>query len=333
MADRLAGRVALVFGRDDFRVAQRVRELSAATDPILGDLNRAVIAGEKLSVADLRAHLDALPFLGERRTVIIEGLLDRFEDAGKTQRRLAEAAAFVEAFAAMPPTTVAVLPGGDLRPTRNPLIAGLEAAGASVERFFPLREGELLTWIQTRARAQGLHLSAAAARRLAALVGPNLWVLTSELDKLASWAGGAPVDEEAVVALTAASREESVFALVDHVLEGRTREAIRGLTELLDSGESPYGVLAMLQNRLRQVWLVHQLAASGLPVQAVKLRAGLGHLPDPVFRQTLAVATRRSSEELRDVHRQLLDTDEAIKTGKTEPRLALELLARTLATR
>ncbi len=328
MANRLAGRVAVVYGRDDYRVAQRVRELTANSDPTLGDLNRATIAGEKVTPPDLRNHLDVLPFLGDRRTVVILGLLERFDDAGTTQRRVAEAEAFVDAFAAMPPTTLAVIVGGDLRPNRNPLLAGLHAAGAAVERFFPLRDHELLAWIQTRARSIGLPLSIGAARRLAALVGPNLWVLANELDKLATWAAG---DEDAIAELTAAAREESAFSLVDHLLAGRTREAIRELTDLLDRGESPFGVLAMLHTRLRQVWLVHELAAAGLPAQTVKLRAGLGHLPEPVFRETLALASRLAAADLRAMHRQLLATDEAIKTGKSEPRLALELLTRTFA--
>ncbi|GIW08318.1 MAG: DNA polymerase III subunit delta [Dehalococcoidia bacterium] len=331
MASPLSGRVRVVFGRDEYRVAQRVRELSAVSDPALGDLNRAVVAGEKVTASDLRAQLDALPFLAERRTVVIDGLLERFDDVGTSQRRIAEAHAFVEAFLNMPPSTLAVLVGGDLRPNRNPLLAALSAAGATVERFFPLRDHELIVWIQAHARSIGLHLSAGASRRLAALVGPNLWVLANELDKLASWADGAPVDEHAISFLTTASREESVFSLVDHLVAGRTRESIRELTDLLDSGESPFGVLAMLQNRLRQVWLVHELAAEGLPAQTVKLRSGLGHLPDPVFRELLALATRLTDADLRTMHRELLAADEAIKTGKAEPRLALELLARTFA--
>ncbi|MCS6802038.1 MAG: DNA polymerase III subunit delta [Chloroflexota bacterium] len=331
MANQLAGRVTLVFGQDDYRVAQRVRELSAPSEPALSDLNRAVIAGEKLTVPELRGHLDTLPFLSDRRVVVITGLLERFEEGDRSQRRRAEAEAFLEAFAAMPPTTFAVLVGGDLRPKRNPLVAGLAAAGATLERYFPLRPHELTAWIQARARTIGLHLSAAAARRLAALVGPNLWVLASELDKLASWAGGAPVDEEAITLLTAAAREENVFSLVTHLVAGRTREAIRDLTELLESGESPFGILIMLQNRLRHVWLVHELITAGVPVQRVKLQAGLGQLPEPVFQETVDLATRLSSSELRAMHHHLLATDEAIKTGKCEPRLALELLARTFA--
>lgn len=332
MADRLAGRVTLVFGQDDYRVAERIRALSAVTDPGLGDLNRTTIAGDKITVGDLRAQLDAVPFLADRRIVIVTGLLDRFEEAGKAPRRLAEAEAFVAALVAMPPTTFAVLSGGDLRPQRNPLVAGLEAAGASVERYYPLREHELVVWVQTRARSAGLHLSTGAARRLAALVGPNLWVLAHEIEKLASWAAGAPVDEEVVGLLTAASREESVFSFVDHLVAGRTREAMRDLTSLLDSGESPFGILALLQNRLRQVWTVHALAAAGLPLQTVRLRSGLGHRPEAAFRDTLALATRLTEQDLRRMHERVLATDEAIKTGKREPRLALELLAHTFTT-
>jgi DNA polymerase-3 subunit delta len=331
MADRLAGQVTLVFGQDDYRVAERVRALSAVTDPGLGDLNRTTIAGDKITVGDLRAQLEAVPFLADRRVVIVTGLLDRFEEAGKAPRRQAEAEAFIAAFVAMPPTTVAVLVGGDLRPQRNPLVTGLESVGASIERYFLLREHELVAWIQTRARSIGLQLSASAARRLGSLVGPNLWVLANEIDKLASWAAGAPVDEEVVDLLTAASREENVFSLVDHLVAGRTREAMRELTSLLDSGESPFGVLALLQNRLRQVWTVHELAAAGLPLQTVRLRSGLGHRPEPAFRDTLALATRLSEQDLRMMHEQVLATDEAIKTGKREPRLALELLAQTFA--
>ncbi|MFN8532279.1 MAG: DNA polymerase III subunit delta [Dehalococcoidia bacterium] len=330
MAERLSG-VLVLYGRDDYRIAQRVREASGGDDPALGDLNRVSIAGDKIAVNDLRGQLEAMPFLDDRRTVIVGGLLDRFEDAAKSQRRLAESDSFLDLFRTKPPTTFAILTGDDLRPKRNPLLSGLLAAGAAVERFALFRDYELLPWIDARARSLGLRLQPAAARRLATLAGPNLWVLSNELEKLATWADGQDVGEEAVFALTASSREESVFSLVDDLVAGRTTRALRELTGLLDSGESPFGVLALLQNRLRQVWLVHELTATGPPAATVKLRSGLGYLPDDAFRDLLALATRLTDTQLRAMHRALLETDEAIKTGRNEPRLALELLARTFS--
>jgi DNA polymerase-3 subunit delta len=331
MAERLGPGVIVLYGRDEYRVAERLRALTSTLDPAVAEFNRSVVAGERLTPGELRAQLEVLPFLSARRLVIVTGLLERFDEVPRSARRQAEVDAFVAALGEAPPTTVAILVGGDLRPARNPLLSALHAAGATVERFSLLREGELVAWIQARARQRQLQLQPEAVTRLAALVGPNLWTLEQEIEKLALWAGQEPVDAATVALLTPAAREESVFRLVDTLLAGQEREAARQLTVLLASGESPFGILALLQQRVRQLWLVRELAAAGLSPAEVKHRAGLGYQPEDLFRDLYTFAGRLSAESVRALHHALLETDEAIKTGRRPPELALLLLTRTLS--
>jgi hypothetical protein len=53
--------------------------------------------------------------------------------------------------------------------------------------------------------------------------------------------------------------------------------------------------------------------------------------PDAAFQQAVQTANALNERRLREIHDRLLAADESMKTGKREPRLALELLARELS--
>ena len=70
--------------RDDFFGERRIAALRAALGPPdVQDLNSSTLDGARISLADLRGSTDAMPFLGERRLVVVRRLF--------SSRRAAEA--------------------------------------------------------------------------------------------------------------------------------------------------------------------------------------------------------------------------------------------------
>ncbi len=328
-----SSRIHLVFGRDDYRIAETVRELADAPDAAMGDLNRTVLEGEKLSPGELQGHLQAVPFMADSRTVIVRGLAARFETASRAAKRPPEVTGFLEAVASASPATTAIFAEGDIRAARNPLAIGLKEAGAVLHECRYLNEQQLANWVREYASAHGMQISQRAVQDLIAAVGANLWVMSLELDKLGLYADGRMVQPSDVQQLVTADREQNIFALVDDIAAGRGQRVMLQLGEMLDEGQSVFTILAHIQNKIRQLWLLHGMAADNVPTGLMQNRAGLAGRPEFVVRQALDVARRIPESRFREMHRLLLEADELVKTGKREPRLALELLTLDLAFR
>src|SRR5260221_783681 len=66
----------VLYGADDFRVSEALRALKTSLDPDgMLATNTSVLAGRGLAPHVLIQHASAMPFLGQARLVIVEGLL------------------------------------------------------------------------------------------------------------------------------------------------------------------------------------------------------------------------------------------------------------------
>jgi DNA polymerase III subunit delta len=123
--------------------------------------------------------------------------------------------------------------------------------------------------------------------------------------------------------VVAASRETSIFELVDAVMEGRLTQANRLLAQFWRSGASGSYVLFMLTRQLRLLVRAKDMLAEGRPEGFIQAKLGLAEF---ALRKTLDQASRYQFPRLRDFYHRLLDTDLAIKSGRYDEELALSVL-------
>lgn len=325
---------------DDFRLREAYRTLRTEldTDGMLST-NTTVLPARGLNPGELIQHLGTIPFLAAARVVVVEGLIVAL---GMRRGVMEQWQALVDFLGVMPETNHLVLlepaPDRDDRQTldRSPLFRALRAVpGADVREFRALRlfgrdtGNEVARWILERA-ARGVQLERTAAEAMAELVGADLWTLAQELDKLAQYAQGRPITVADVRALTPAAREAGMFDLVDAAVEGRTPVALRLLRQMLEEGsETPQGILSMIARQLRGLVRAAELVEQRAPqpvigeATSVHNQWALGKL----IRQAQALGRDGTEEALREVER----TDFAVKSGKLEEGLALELLLCRLA--
>jgi DNA polymerase III subunit delta len=329
--------IHLFTGSDDFSAHEALFDIKMGLgEPSMMESNTSRLAGAKLRPEELEAAVQAMPFFGGKRLVIVEGLLGRFEprqksDAARAAKTLKKdeselPAAFARIINAAPESTELVLLD-EKAGKSNPLLKELPSK-ADIRLFEPLKGFQLEAWVRRRAEKVGAALSDAAVKELVKLVGGDLWVMHSELQKLAMYASGKPVEAEDVKKLVGLSREANIFQLVDDVIDGRLKPANEAMYELLESGMSPSQILAMLARQLRLVVRAKDLKAAGQSDSAIQSALGLNDFP---FRKTLEQASRSPMSRWRDFYHRLLDTDIAIKTGKYDDELALVILVTELA--
>ena len=77
----------ILHGEDDYSRNQYLNEIKRSLgDPAMLATNTSVFEGAKLSPDELKGVCETVPFLAEKRLVIIEGLLGRFEPKGGIRR-------------------------------------------------------------------------------------------------------------------------------------------------------------------------------------------------------------------------------------------------------
>ena len=87
------------------------------------------------------------------------------------------------------PSTCLVLISNEGRYEKKAVISAVEAHGA-VTRFFPLLDREIVSWIESWARARGFSIQRDAAQYLWQIIGNDLQKIGSELEKIAIFSQG-----------------------------------------------------------------------------------------------------------------------------------------------
>ena len=326
----------ILYGQDDFSLSQTLEGIK--TD--LGNsemlaVNTVKLDGKHLTLNELRGNCNIAPFLSPQRLVVGKGLLERFEPGQRKSRssksitksanELGEWQDIASYTKQIPETTVLVLVDGKIS-GNNPLLKKLSPI-AKVKTFPLLRGRSLRTWIQQRIINEKGNITFQAIDLLAELIGGNLWAMNNEIQKLLLYTQERPIDEDDVRQLVSHVQEASIFPLVDAILEGQAKTAQKLLHQLYQEGASPTHILAMITRQFRLIALSKEL--SSLSRQELQYKLGLASSYS--LDKTLNQAKLYDLEQVREAYGKLLEADLAIKTGKYNDQLAVELLVTELS--
>lgn len=329
--------IYLLYGGDDFSLGEKLASLKEDVEPAeMRDFNITLLEGAEVTFDRLRSTCDTVPFMADKRMVVVDGLLTSFEARGAFRtgtrgasqpvRSLGEWDKLSDYLRQVPETTV--LAFTDRRLTEsNPLLAGIRPLAKVLT--FPLPTGpELRQWIVRRAAMGGIEIEPRAVQALADNVGSDLRVIDSELQKLALYRWGHVVMLQDVREMVANVREANIFAAVDAALEGRSGVAIRMMHQLLDSGRPATYLITMMARQVRLLLLAKELKARGVAHTDMGRRLSLSGYP---LRKTLEQERRFTRHRLARAYHGILEADLSIKTGETDEQLAVDLLVAELA--
>lgn len=293
----------IIFGDDQFRAHERVRELRGQ-NPIILEVPPA-------SLDEILRHTETGSLFEKSRTVVVRSFFQNSE-VGSVRR-------LIGSLERTPKEVTLIfweegpwkLTEAQTKPLRK------------VVRFlgFPaLRDEAVRTWIKERVVKSGGEIKDDAAHLLSGLVGSDLSRAASEVDKLVS-GGSTPIDIELVSRLVSGDIPVGVFALLDSIA-AKDPSAPSVLAKLLESGEEPLRLLSLLTTLSRNLLLIDDAGEKATA-------SALGMHPF-VFQKTKAAAQNFRYEELYEFHRRILSTDIAIKTGRMDPGEALSVLIASL---
>jgi DNA polymerase III subunit delta len=266
---------------------------------------------------------ETFPFLGEKKVIFLHN--PKFLTAEKVKEKMDHNLSRLEVYLKEPaPYTVLVISAPyEKLDERKKITKELKRTAVTVEAK-KLNEHDLKNWIKERARINGITFDPEALELLIALVGTNMFMITSEVDKLALYASGeTQINAEMVDRLVSRSLEQNIFTLIEKVVQRKPEDALRIYYDLLKQNEEPIKILALLAGQFRLIYQVKELSRRGYGQQQMA-----GYLKTHPFRVKLAAgqANQFSDEELTNLMASLANADLQMKTGGMNKSLLIEML-------
>ena len=302
----------LLTGNDRPKIVRALRRLRAR----FGDESVEQLAGDVAGGTDAVAACNALGLFagGEGgRLVVVEGV-ERWRKAD------------VEAITAyladpVPGAVLALVAGEALR--GDGLAKAVEGPG-KVLTFDAPKPRDLPGWVRTQFEARGVTIDSEGARALVEIVGDDLAALSTEADKITTWAAGGPLQRGDIEALATPAREATAWALTDAWGE-RDLPTLLAACEAELERRDPFSISTRVAAHVGLVRNVQLLAADDLPTREIAKRLGLHEFR---VRKALGHTKHYAKDELDAAVVRLAALDAAIKGAS---RLSGELeLTRTL---
>jgi DNA polymerase-3 subunit delta len=298
--------VYLLTGSDRPKIARALRRLRDR----IGDDSTEHLNAREAAGADAAAACNALGlFVGEGRLVIVEEV-ERW--------KVADVKDVVAYLASPAPATVLALVATEIR-ADSALAKSVKKTGDVLA--YDVTKRRLPEWVAEQFGRFGAKADADACRALVELVGDDLDELASEIDKLATWAGGDTITLRDVEQIAAGRGETSIFVLTDAWGRRDLAGVLRAAEEIMERSHRPRSaelmrVIASLVGHVGRVRRCQRLAEEGI---RPKDAAGRLKMHPFAAEKAFAQAANFSPEELASAIVRLAELDAASKGGSRMP--------------
>ncbi len=188
------------------------------------------------------------------------------------------------------------------------------------QEFKLLEKDNLRKWIKIQFHKIGGKISYSAINELINFVGDNLWQMESEIMKLNNFKKEEEVTVEDVRLLVKPKTETNIFKTIEAIANQDKKQALQLFQSHLEEGAQVPYILSMIAYQFRVLLIIKDLMKRGLsPFQD----SGLHPF---VIKKSRPLADKFTFSDLKKIYQKILEIDAGVKTGKIEPRTAIDLL-------
>jgi DNA polymerase III subunit delta len=304
-------------GDDPHSQQQTLAELKAKLgDPAMLDLNTSHFMGAGIDLSQVRHACNAMPFLANKRLVIVRDFFAGSPGKDAVDDLLAY-------LPQLPETTRLVFLESRPLPDKHPALKLAQSEKKGFVRAFKRPEGhDLERWIRQRVEGGHGQISPRATHSLAVSVGSELHVLANEIEKLLLYKGGQIIEEADVILLSPYAAEASIFELVDALGNRNGRVATLLLQKKLNEGTDPFYLFAMFVRQVRLLIQVKELSEEGVAAPEIAKTVKIHSF---VAGKLVQQSHTFSLSHLEQIYAHLLEIDVGVKSGRADMVTALSL--------
>jgi DNA polymerase-3 subunit delta len=326
-------RVYLIFGNDELAMHKLVQGLvDKVMDVAMGDMNITRFQ-ESPRVEDVRDAAYMIPMFGDRRLVLVSNAFDWVKSVKNRD-------AIIKLVEGLPASTALVIqlnveiergnwkdfaPAHWLRKWVKD-----QPAGTVFQKECSLPGiGQMPGLIMKEAKEKKGEFSPEAAQELTRAIGNDTLIASLEIDKLLTYVDyQRPVTAEDVRLLTPEVAPISVFDMVDAIGERNIPKAAQLLHRLLET-EMPIPLFGMIVRQFRLLILAREVIdQGGRKSQIEKALKVHPFVAEKLQKQ----ASLFDMNQLKEIYHRLLTTDEYMKTGQVDPKIAMEMFVSEMST-
>lgn len=204
----------------------------------------------------------------------------------------------------------------------NSLFKFLKKNAKSQEFKFLTGQG-LKTWIKKEFDRYETKIDPGVLEKLIEYIGNDLWQMSNEIRKLASFRNNKIVKAEDIELLVRSRIETDIFKTIDAIADKNKKQALNLLHKHLEKGDSPLYLLSMINYQFRNLLIVKDLIEKQKPYNIILKRSGLHPF---VVKKSYYQSQKFTFQELKKIFQKIFETDLNIKTGQVQPEIALDLL-------
>jgi DNA polymerase III subunit delta len=301
--------VYLLTGSDRPKIQRALRRLRDR----IGEDAVELLSAEGATGEDAVAACNSMGLLGGGRRLVVVEDVERWK-AGDVKA--------VGAYLTSPaPDTVLALVANELKKASA---LGKASAKAGEILVYDVVRRRLPEWVAKQFAERNVTVEPEAARILVEIVGEDPEELASEVDKIATWAGGDAITAADIARLAAGCAEVPGYELTDAWGRRDLPAALAACQTLLERSGDPVSrtvpaLIGLLVGHVGRVRDCQALAAEGLTAKEAAARLKR----HPFYVEKLyAQARNYDSDELRQAVVRLAELDRAVKGGS---RLAVDL--------
>ncbi len=318
--------IYLLYGEDEFAIRSFLEQ---RLKPKMGDLTNAAmdittLDGQSQSLESVQAETHAVPFLSERRMVILHNPLS----LGKGSKKREKLLSMLES---IPPSTACILVVDRNLDGDHWLLKWVNQHPQTTwSRSFQIPQGQAMNdWIGKKAAEMGGEFTREAAQLLASYVNEDPRLAAKETEKLLFYVDfSRPVTEKDVHKLTPDVRQGDVFDMVDAIGFGDGSTAMKMMHRLLEESD-PLPLFGMIVRQFRLLIQVREQLNEHPDRDHYAIARKLNQHPFPI-KKIIPQARQFNLDQLTVIYHQLSEIDGAMKNGQLEPELALDVLVASL---
>ena len=303
--------IYLLYGEEAFLKNSYKNRLKEA---IIGDdtMNFARFEGKGLDVDELIRLADTMPFFAERRLILVEdsGFFKSASDA------------LVQYLPSKPDTTILLFVETEVD-KRNRLYKKVKDMGYAAE-LNRQDSAQLARWAGGILTREQKKITKHTMELFLSMAGDDMENIRMELEKLISYTLGREViTDEDVLAVCTVQVTNRIFEMVSAIVNRQPRKAMDLYEDLLTLKEPPMRILFLIARQFNQLLQVKDLMGKGMDKGTIASKLKMQPF---VVGKTMPQARQFGREQILSYVEFCVETEEAVKSGRLQDRLAVELL-------
>ena len=303
--------IYLLYGEEAFLKNSYKNRLKEA---IIGDdtMNFARFEGKGLDVDELIRLADTMPFFAERRLILVEdsGFFKSASDA------------LVQYLPSMPDTTILLFVETEVD-KRNRLYKKVKDMGYAAE-LNRQDSAQLARWAGGILTREQKKITKHTMELFLSRAGDDMENIRMALEKLISYTLGREViTDEDVLAVCTVQVTNRIFEKVSAIVNRQPRKAMDLYEDLLTLKEPPMRILFLIARQFNQLLQVKDLMGKGMDKGTIASKLKMQPF---VVGKTMPQARQFGRDQILSYVEFCVETEEAVKSGRLQDRLAVELL-------